>query len=392
MEEIIPGTIKKVPSDFIVEEIGEDWECKTQEKFISQVPNLSNLKEKTGEFLFCELEKFDIDHFSALKDTARLLSKGLDSIGYAGIKDKRAHTSQRISIFNPDLSKLASFKHPNINLKNFRWSKRKIRIGYLNSNRFKITIRDLDKKESIKIQKKIQKMPWFPNYFGQQRFGSIRNNNVKIGKLILKRKFKEAVWEILTGFSNKENESIKRSREKLRKDKDFQEALNYYPSSLRQERSILNYLSRNPEDYLGSIKNSERKGILIYVNSVQSYIFNEILRRALDEGLDFSKKGQENCILPGYKTRFYQGRLGEIEKEVLSENNIELSDFDIKEIPYLRMKGSFRKAITKIKDLEITLEDDELFEGSKKIILKFELPSGVYATTYLNNFFILNEH
>ena len=89
----------------------------------------------------------------------------------------------------------------------------------------------------------------------------------------------------------------------------------------------------------------------------------------------------------GYKSRFFDGRLGEIEQQVLESHNLTLEDFDIKEIPYLRIKGSFRKAVTEIKDLEIETSDDEEFEGSKKIMLEFTLPSGVYATTFLGNFF-----
>ena len=74
-------------------------------------------------------------------------------------------------------------------------------------------------------------------------------------------------------------------------------------------------------------------------------------------------------------------------QEVLDKHNLTLEDFNITEIPFLRIKGSFRKAITKIEDLEIETLDDDEFQGAKKIILEFTLPSGVYATTFLENFF-----
>jgi len=127
--------------------------------------------------------------------------------------------------------------------------------------------------------------------------------------------------------------------------------------------------------------------MLMYVNAVQSKIFNDILGQALSENLDFTKKGQTSCLLVGYKTRFYDGRLGEIEQQTLENHNLKLEDFDIKEISYLRMKGSFRKAVVEVKDIKIETLDDEEFEGSKKIMLEFTLPSGVYATTFLGNFF-----
>jgi tRNA pseudouridine13 synthase len=388
--ELVTGKIKHKPEDFIVEEIGPDWKCKVSEKFSSANPDLSKLGSAESDFLWCELEKYDLDHFTALKDVARFMGKGMDSIGYAGTKDKQAQTSQRISIFKPNLERLANFSHQNIVLKNFKWAKRKIKIGYLEGNHFKIVIRDVDKKEAAKITKPIRNMPWFPNYFGSQRFGSLRKNNVKIGKLIIKRKFEEAVWTILTDTSGDERPEVKQARENLRKTRDITDAAQNFPRHLRQELGILDYLVRHPEDYLGAIKKAERKSMLMYINSVQSHIFNEILRRALDEGMDFTKKGQQNCILAGYKTKFYEGRLGEIEREVMEENGLELSDFDVVEIPYLRIKGSFRKAITEVSDLNVEVEDDEEFLNSKKIVLSFSLPSGVYATTYLENFFVLS--
>lgn len=125
----------------------------------------------------------------------------------------------------------------------------------------------------------------------------------------------------------------------------------------------------------------------MYINSVQSIIFNDIVTQALEEGLNLEQKGQQSGILAGYKTNLSQGRLGEIEQEVLDKHNLTLEDFNIQEIPYLRMKGSFRKAITKIEDLQIEILDDEEFSDAKKIILGFTLPSGTYATTFLENFF-----
>lgn len=393
MKEIekVQGKLKYLVEDFVVEEIGDKWNCEVSEIFNSdKTPDFGNLDiEVTKDFLWCEMEKKDIDHFQAIKTFASSIGKGVDAIGYAGSKDKRAITSQRISIFQPDLERLKNFSHPNIFLKNFKWVKRKIKIGYLEGNRFRIVVRDLDKRDAIKISNKIRGLDWFPNYFGSQRFGSLRGNNVKIGKLILKRKFEEAVWAILTDVGEKESSGIRFAREKLLNEKDFSSAAGYFPNFLKLEKGTLNYLSRNPGDFVGAIKKAERKNMLMFVHSVQSKIFNEILETALNEGIDFTKKGLESCILAGYKTRFYDGRLGEIEQEVLSEHGLSLEDFDVKEIPYLRIKGSFRKAVVKVDDLSLEIGDDETFEGSKKIVLSFILPSGVYATTFLEKFFDL---
>ena len=387
----VAATLKHFPTDFIVEEIADKWNCKVSKEFIPNEPtNLEGLdKESQKDFLWLELEKLDIDHFTAIKELTNRLRKGTDAIGYAGTKDKSAWTSQRISIFTPDLEKIKNFKHEKIILKNFKWNKRKIKLGYLEGNHFKLILRNIDKKDAVKISNNIRGLKNFPNYFGSQRFG-LRENNTEIGKLILKRNWKEAVEEILYKTSPNERQDITDARKRLNEEKNFEEALKYFPRNLRLERGIISQLARDSDDYLAAIKRGERKNILMFIHSVQSKIFNEILETALDEGMDFTKKGQESCLLVGYKTRFYDGRLGDIEKAVIKNNNLTLEDFDVKEIPYLRIKGSFRKALTIIKDLSLDIEDDEEFKGSKKIIVKFTLPSGVYATTFLDNFFIFS--
>lgn len=340
----IYAKLKTTPEDFIVEEIQENWKCKINKDF-TQPP--IQIDESQKDFLWCELEKRDIEHFQAIKHLSEFLNKQPIEIGFAGIKDKIAHTSQRISIESPDIEKLKTFSHPNIIVKNFRWNTRKIKTGYLDGNHFTITLRDIDKKDAIKITSILRKTTSFPNLFGPQRFG-INGRNVKVGKLLLKRKFHEAAKEL---FPNETNFS----------------------------------------DPVKLIKRLPRKVLLMQVQSVQSIIFNEIIEKALEEGIDLNQKGQQNGILAGYKTRFSQGRLGKIEQQVLKNHNVQLDDFDIREIPFLRIKGSFRKALTNIEDLEVETLHDEIFPPSKKITLSFTLPSGTYATTFLENFFTLEQ-
>ena len=147
---IVQAKLKHFPDDFVVEEMGEKWDTKISEDFVGNIkPDFGNLEMTSDrEFLWCELEKKDIDHFSVLKEITNRLGCRADAIGYAGTKDKRAQTSQRISIFHTDMEKLKEFSHPNIILKNFKWNKRKIKIGYLYGNHFRIILRDIEKKDA----------------------------------------------------------------------------------------------------------------------------------------------------------------------------------------------------------------------------------------------------
>ena len=391
--EKVPAKLKTTCEDFIVEEIARDSECKvsTKQKF-GTAPDLFNLnKNDPRDFLICELEKKDIDQFRARRELASEIRKGSDAIGFAGTKDKKAITSQRISIFEPELELIEKFKHPDMYLKNCKWGKRKIKLGFLDGNRFTITLRDIDKKQATKVANRIRKNNYFQNYFGKQRFGSVRGNNAEIGKLIIKRNFKKAIWTILTETNNNEREETTSARIKLAKEKNIKKAIEYFPTFLRFERSILYYLEQNPEDYIGAIRRCDKKNFLMYLHSVQSKIFNEILEEALEKNIDFTIKGQQRIPLFGYKSKIDTGELGNIEQDILKANNIELEEFKIPELTYLSLKGDYRMALIEAKDLDIEINDDELNKGAKKIILKFILPSGVYATTYLSNFFDLIE-
>jgi tRNA pseudouridine13 synthase len=382
--------------DFIVEEKRWDEISSISEtKKFGNIPNAQRLdeleKEEKKDFLICDFEKFDIDNFRAKKELASQIRKGVDAISFAGIKDKKAWTCQRISIFQPNLNLIRNFSHPNIYLKNFKWYKRKIKLGYLEGNRFRVVLREINKKEAIKVSNQIRKTSNFANYFGLQRFGSVRENNSEIGFLIAKKKYADAINLILTETNKKEREDTIAARKRLLVEKDYKKALNYFPAYLKFERSIISYLSENKEDYIGAIKRCERKNFLLYIHALQSKIFNEILNEALFQDFDFSKKGQKKIPLFGYKSKLDEGELGKIEEEILSKNKIKFNDFRISEIPYLSLKGDLRDALIDIKNIEVEIEDDEIYKETKKVILKFDLPSGVYATTFLENFFDLEE-
>ncbi|MFA5484850.1 MAG: tRNA pseudouridine(13) synthase TruD [Candidatus Pacearchaeota archaeon] len=391
-KEKIPAKFKVKNQDFIVEEITKDERiCKVNLDQLKEIKIPERPLDSKREFLWCEFQKQNIDQFRALKEFSSQINKGIQAIGFAGTKDKNAITCQQISIFNPDVQLIKNFKHNNIQLKNFHWEKRKIKLGYLKGNHFIITLRAIEKKDSIKIISTINKMKSFPNYFGPQRFGSVRQNNHQIGKLIIKRNFKEAINMILTQQSKNERQEVSKARKRLSIEKDYEKALTYFPEYLKFERQILNYLIRNPDDYIGVINRIERKQFLMYIHSLQSLLFNQVLEKALLKKVDFSMKGQQRIPLFGYKSKIDSGKLGEIEEEILNQNNINLQDFNIQEIPYLRVKGDLRNALISVNDILANSEEDELFPESKKVILEFSLPSGVYATTFLNIFFNLIE-
>ncbi len=150
------GEIRQQPEDFQVTEI------------------LGFKPSGEGEHLFLEIEKTALN----TADVVRLLSKygGVHpkNIGFAGLKDKHAITSQTFSVLTTGLKAIdwAAFDDPQIKILSINRHTKKLRRGVLKGNRFKIKIKHatIDKNQLEERLKTIQQQG-FPNYFGSQRFG-----------------------------------------------------------------------------------------------------------------------------------------------------------------------------------------------------------------------------
>jgi len=82
----------------------------------------------------------------------------------------------------------------------------------------------------------------------------------------------------------------------------------------------------------------------------------------------------------GYGSEFAGGLPGEIERAVLAEEGVELSDFRVDANPGLGSPGSRRAALLRV-DPVVVVEE----EGSSAL-LKFDLPPGSYATVVLREY------
>ncbi len=104
---------------------------------------------------------------------AELLELPAQKIGYAGLKDKHATTTQYISVESKYEPLLKNFQHKNIKILQKTRHSHSIRMGDLKGNRFSINLYDVDMMDAGKIEKVARKIAknGLPNYFGYQRFG-----------------------------------------------------------------------------------------------------------------------------------------------------------------------------------------------------------------------------
>ncbi|MCD6433940.1 MAG: tRNA pseudouridine(13) synthase TruD [Sulfurimonas sp.] len=193
------------PTDFVVDEIG-----------------LGEFKGR-GNFLVIHVKKVEMTTWDMIAVFAEFLNTTAQKIGYAGLKDKHATTTQYISVDVRYEKALKKFKHSQIKIvKTFKHDKN-IRMGDLAGNRFSINLHFVDNIEAGRIEKIARKIGknGLPNYFGYQRFGrdgdSIKQANEMIkGDLFINdskvKKFLISIYQS-TFFNEWLRERVVQSRE-----------------------------------------------------------------------------------------------------------------------------------------------------------------------------------
>jgi len=126
-----------------------------------------------GNFLILRVKKVELTTWDMVAAFAEFLNLPAEKIGYAGLKDKHATTTQYISIEAKYEKALKKFKHPQIKVLSATRHTHSIRMGDLKGNRFSINLFGVSQIEAGQIEKLARKSAknGLPNYFGYQRFG-----------------------------------------------------------------------------------------------------------------------------------------------------------------------------------------------------------------------------
>jgi len=400
----INGRIKEYCEDFIVSEVGVNYQTEVKylpDKLLFEIDwdEIFLNKPEEADYLFLTLEKNNLATTVALSQIARFLHTSKKRIGYAGLKDKRALTSQRISLYLPDKERLKKFYFKTIKVYDPTWAKNRIDIGDLLENKFIVTIRKIKDLSISEIESitntclnQIQEKGLI-NYFGEQRFGGTREVTHRVGKLLMQNKYKEAILLYLTETNEHEIQELKNAREELSKDLDFGRHASSFPANSGYESAMLNHLAKHPEDYLGSIKVLPKSVQYLFIHAYQSYLFNELINIRLNRGYGLGRLDGDRVVngtvqLPlfGFQSTFSDGLAGELEKELFEKEKINFDMFFNKDYSVLSSKGEWRDIKTKARDVKlIEVSDDERIgsEGLKKLIISFTLSKGNYATVLL---------
>lgn len=305
--------------DFIVEEI-------PLEKF-----------SNTGNYLILKIKKVFVSTWELVDIISKKLHIEPKLIGYAGLKDKNATTTQYISIplkFSRDYKSINS---KNITVLETYKHHTRLKLGDLQGNRFKITLKKVSKEDLLPIYQIISKIQkhGMPNYFGFQRFG--KDGNFKKAKAVVYG-----------------DEIIKDT------------ALRNFMTSAYQSHFFNAWLSKRVR--LAKKENLNRLNLLdgeIMMEYSSGKTFSSKKLETIKE--DYQKKLiTPTGLLPGRKVYKAKSKAGEIE-----------SQYDD---PYIHEKGHRRAAWVYPKEIS-----NKYIEEKNWLELNFTLAKSSYATVFIEN-------
>ena len=163
------GVLKSDPEDFIVEEIP------------------AYLPAGSGEHLYLWIEKRDLSADLMLDRLAKGLGVSRNDIGAAGIKDRRAVTRQWLSVPARCEPALAGLEIEGFRILDRARHGNKLRTGHLKGNRFEIRLRDVVESAAGAADRiaDLLRESGVPNLYGDQRFG-LDNQTLELGLALLR--------------------------------------------------------------------------------------------------------------------------------------------------------------------------------------------------------------
>jgi tRNA pseudouridine13 synthase len=384
----IQGTIKQRPDDFTVTEIP-----------------LYEM-EGAGPHLYMKLTKRGLTTDRAIKIMADYFDVDTNRFGVAGRKDKRAVTTQRISLEHADPEDVKDFDHNQMELEVVDWHRNKLRRGHLEGNRFSVKLRDLNGEppdEHLNDTLNRLRNKGLPNYFGPQRFGR-RGDTATLGKNLLHDELDRFIKNYLGNPMEEDPPAVHEARNRFEQNR-LEDAMDVWPKSYGDKRRALaTYIDRGaPGPVLSAISKSKRQ---LFVSAYQSQLFNEILAKRMpdidqlyrgdiakktDTGGLFEVEDAEieqpradkfdispTGLLPGLDPWKTSGKPGRMEKTVMDRHNLTSESFE--KVGYLNVNGTRRPLRVQPGDLNWEYGRDQ--HGSY-CQFEFVLPSGSYATVFL---------
>ncbi|XP_062914277.1 pseudouridylate synthase PUS7L isoform X1 [Mobula hypostoma] len=349
-------------------------------------------------FTLCKVNMETLDAVACLASELGVVPS---DFSYAGIKDKKAITSQTMVVKDVTINRLkaiqSSIQNKDLKIYNLRPATQHLQIGQLKGNHFSIILRNVSKcleddPEASLTERVFDaieniKEKGFVNYYGPQRFGLGQNVQTdQIGLALLKQNLVKALHLFFTPEEG--NDPVNKAKRHFIHTEDAKATLALMPKYKTRERLVLRALNRYGNGHEGctrawlSLPHNMR---ILYIHSYCSKIWNEAASFRLKtygmnvvEGdlvscdrLEQDDSSQNNHVhvvtakdvesstysidqvvlpMPGYSIRYPCNKLSSWYQEALVQDGLEMSRFRIPALQ-LNVPGCYRALLARPHEL-----------------------------------------
>jgi tRNA pseudouridine13 synthase len=381
---------KTDPEDFIVEE----------RMWLPLAPK--------GRFAVYRVRKRGVTTLSVQAQMARTLGVAHSDVVFPALKDKEALAVQHAAVRGTGPARLAG---KGFEAEFLGRSPRPLAPTDVVANRFTIVLRDLSAAETARVPGRLAHVSriGLPNYFDQQRFGSLAAGQDHIAKRILQRDAEGALRAYLT-------QPFAGDPGRVRRFKGFAAAHwgdwdGLFEAAPRPSnyRSVLTYLRDHPSGSPDELDTHYRKALdlitrrllSLYLAAYQSLLWNRFVSRylvarlgdplshveiagerlAVHQELPPDLDPEVAVVLPHHRAVYDDPELKEVVSRVLAEEGFGLNDLKARILKKAYLSRTKRALLLFPEDAAAEeAGPDERFPGRSRVTLSFALPRGSYAT------------
>jgi tRNA pseudouridine13 synthase len=358
---------------------------------------------EAGDFAFYRLDKTGWTTPDALAAVRRRWQIDFRRLSYGGLKDRHAVTSQFLTIFRGPKRNLA---HERIAVTYLGQRSEAFTSAEILANRFTIVLRamsDAAVSHAVAALAEVGRCG-LPNYFDDQRFGSVGDPPEFVAREMVFGRFENALKLALAAPYEFDRADAKREKATLLAHwSDWPTLKAKLPRG--HARSLVDYLVSHPTDFKGAVARLRPDLQGLYLSAYQSYLWNRMLAAWLVGNLgtanlaevelklgrlpvpvsmpDEIRAAWESLVLPLPSARLKpepDAAWVAVAEEVLRAEGLTLAVLKIKGMQKPFFSKGDRAACVRPANLSHTADADDLNAGRRKLTLTFDLPRGSYAT------------